>query len=67
MAKKLKTPYLLAALILLTIATARADSLDSLQWSAATFVNAGNGDFAPLYMAANRYGTLTQAPAPTKP
>ena len=60
MAKKLKTPYLLAALILLTIATARADSLDSLQWSAATFVNAGNGDFAPLYMAANRYGTLTQ-------
>lgn len=52
-------PALLATV--LVSGAACADNLDSLQWSATTLVNAGSGDFAPLYMAANRYGTLTQA------
>ena len=53
---------LLPLVVLLTcFGSSNADSLDSVVWNATTTINAGSGDFAPMYMAANRYGTLTQA------
>lgn len=52
--------WLAALAAVLLTGSAWADSLDSLRWSATTLVNVGSGDFAPLYMAANRHGTLTQ-------
>lgn len=52
----------LLTLLLLTLnSSALADNLDTVLWNATTTVNAGSGDFAPTYMAANRYGTITQA------
>lgn len=53
--------WLTVLLTLLLCGEARADNLDSLHWSARTVVNGGSGDFAPLYMAANSYGTITQS------
>lgn len=51
----------LLALLLWIVPPARGVTADSVEWGASTLVSAGSGRFVPSYIAANRYGTLTQA------